>query len=381
MSSPYRHYHRLAWAAVLLALCVIVFGGFVRLSNAGLSCPDWPTCYGKATWPTHDHEIHAANASFERVVEVSKAWREQFHRHIAALLGLLVLALALLAARKRALGVASVLVASGLVALSIPIYMGVGMAANHTLSVALVVVAELILLVQALRWSNVDSARLATFALMVIIFQAVLGMWTVIWLVKPIIVMSHLLGGLLTFSLLVWLAWRTTPGSALVVAEAPRLRRLLWIGLGLLLAQIALGGWTSANYAALACGTDFPTCLGQWWPQQDYREAFVLWRGIGVDYEGGVLDGPARAAIQMSHRMLAILVVGHLLVVGIRMLRTPGLVFWGSVLLVLLTAQVALGISNVVLGLPLWVATAHNAGAALLLFTLVGLLARLRAPE
>ena len=381
MSSPYRHYHRLAWAAVLLALCVIVFGGFVRLSNAGLSCPDWPTCYGKATWPNQDHEITAANASFERVVEVSKAWREQFHRHLAALLGLLVLALALVAARKRALGVASVLVASGLVALSIPIYMGVGMAANHTLSVALVVVAELILLVQALRWSNVDSARLATFALMVIVFQAVLGMWTVIWLVKPVIVMSHLMGGLLTLSLLTWLAWRTTPGSALVQAEAPRLRRLLWIGLGLLLAQIALGGWTSANYAALACGTDFPTCLGQWWPQQDYREAFVLWRGIGVDYEGGVLDGPARAAIQMSHRMLAILVVGHLLVVGIRMLRTPGLVFWGSVLLVLLTAQVALGISNVVLGLPLWVATAHNAGAALLLFTLVGLLARLRAPE
>ncbi len=381
MSSPYRHYHRLAWAAVLLALCVIVFGGFVRLSNAGLSCPDWPTCYGKATWPTQDHEINAANASYERVVEVSKAWREQFHRHIAALLGLLVLALALLAARRRALGVASVLVASGLVALSIPIYMGVGMAANHTLSVALVVVAELILLVQAMRWSNVDSARLSTFVLMVIIFQAVLGMWTVIWLVKPVIVMSHLMGGLLTLSLLTWLAWRTTPGSALVQAEAPRLRRLLWIGLGLLLAQIALGGWTSANYAALACGTDFPTCLGQWWPQQDYREAFVLWRGIGVDYEGGVLDGPARAAIQMSHRMLAILVVGHLLVVGIRMLRTPGLVFWGSVLLVLLAAQVALGISNVVLGLPLWVATAHNAGAALLLFTLVGLLARLRAPE
>lgn len=381
MSSPSRHYHRLAWAAVLLALCVIVFGGFVRLSNAGLSCPDWPTCYGKATWPTQDHEITAANASFERMVEVGKAWREQFHRHIAALLGLLVLGLALLAARKRPLGVASVLVASGLVALSIPVYMGIGVETNHALSVGLVVVAELILLVQALRWSNVDSARLSTFVLMVIIFQAVLGMWTVIWLVKPIIVMSHLLGGLLTLSLLTWLAWRTTPGTALVQAEAPRLRRLLWIGLGLLLAQIALGGWTSANYAALACGTDFPTCLGQWWPQQDYREAFVLWRGIGVDYEGGVLDGPARAAIQMSHRMLAVLVAGHLTVVGLRMLRTPGLVFWGSVLLVLLAAQVALGISNVVFGLPLWVATAHNAGAALLLFTLVGLLARLRAPE
>lgn len=382
MNAPSRHYHRLAWAAVLLALTVIVFGGFVRLSNAGLSCPDWPTCYGKATWPTQDHEINAANEAFERAVEVGKAWREQFHRHIAALLGLMVFTLALLAARKRKGGVASVVAAAALVGLSIPIYMGSGgLEPNHELSVALWLAGELVLLVQALRWSNVDASRLSAVILMVIVFQAVLGMWTVIWLVKPIIVMAHLLGGLLTFSLLVWLAWKTTPSAALVVAEAPKLRRLLWIGLGLLVVQIALGGWTSANYAALACGTDYPTCLGQWWPEQDYGEAFVLWRGIGVDYEGGVLDGPARVAIQMVHRLFALLVTGHLLFVGIRMVRTPGLVFWGSVLLVLLAAQVTLGISNVVAGLPLWVATAHNAGAALLLFTVVGLLARLRAPE
>jgi cytochrome c oxidase assembly protein subunit 15 len=383
MNSPHRHYHRLAWAAVLLALCVIVFGSFVRLSNAGLSCPDWPTCYGKATWPTAEHEISAANESFERAVEVSKAWREQFHRHIAALLGIFVLVLSLLAVRKRPYGMTSVLSAAGLVALSIPVYMGVEgvYAPDHVMAVALFLAAEAILLIQALRWSNTDAARLSTLILMVIIFQAVLGMWTVIWLVKPIIVMAHLLGGLLTLSLLSWLAWKTTPGASLVFAEAPRLRRLLWVGLGLLVAQIALGGWTSANYAALACGTDFPTCLGQWWPAQDYREGFVLWRGIGVDYEGGVLDGPARVAIQMTHRIMALLVAGHLLVVGIRMVRTPGLVFWGSVLLGLLAAQVALGISNIVLGLPLWVATAHNAGAALLLFTVVGLLARLRAPE
>ncbi|WP_339830212.1 COX15/CtaA family protein [uncultured Arenimonas sp.] len=381
MNAPSRHFHRLAWAAVLLALVVIVFGGFVRLSNAGLSCPDWPTCYGKATWPTQDHEIAAANAGFERIVEVSKAWREQFHRHIAALLGLLVLTLALLAARKRKGGVVSVLAASALVGLSIPVYMGVGMAPNHELSVALWLAGELILLVQALRWSNVDAARLSTLLLMVIVFQAVLGMWTVIWLVKPVIVMAHLMGGLLTLSLLTWLAWKTTPWGPLVSAEAPRLRRLLWIGLVLLVVQIALGGWTSANYAALACGTDYPTCLGQWWPEQDYREAFILWRGIGVDYEGGVLDGPARVAIQMAHRLMAILVFGHLLMVAIRLLRSTGLRYSGGLLLVLLCAQVALGISNIVLGLPLWVAVAHNAGAALLLFTVVGLLARLRAPE
>ncbi len=381
MNAPSRHFHRLAWAAVLLALVVIVFGGFVRLSNAGLSCPDWPTCYGKATWPSQEHEIAAANAGYERIVEVSKAWREQFHRHIAALLGVLVLALALLAARKRKGGVGSVLAASALVGLSIPVYMGVGMAPNHELSVALWLAGELILLVQALRWSNVDTARLSTLLLMVIVFQAVLGMWTVIWLVKPVIVMAHLMGGLLTLSLLTWLAWKTTPWGPLVSAEAPKLRRLLWIGLVLLVVQIALGGWTSANYAALACGTDYPTCLGQWWPEQDYREGFILWRGIGVDYEGGVLDGPARVAIQMAHRLMAILVTGHLLVVAIRLLGSTGLRYSGGLLLVLLCAQVALGISNVVLGLPLWVAVAHNAGAALLLFTVVGLLARLRAPE
>src|SRR5688572_24793617 len=195
MTSPHRHFHRLAWVAVLLALGVIVFGGFVRLSNAGLSCPDWPTCYGQATWPTQAHEIDAANAAFARPVESHKAWREQVHRHLAAALGVLVLVLALLAARKRAGGVASVVVASLLVALSIPAYTGVAgvFASDHGVSLALVLAGEAILLLQALRWSNADASRLAAITLMVIVFQAVLGMWTVIWLVKPIIVMAHLL--------------------------------------------------------------------------------------------------------------------------------------------------------------------------------------------
>jgi cytochrome c oxidase assembly protein subunit 15 len=377
MNSPHKHFHRLAWAAVVLALCVVVFGAFVRLSNAGLSCPDWPTCYGKATWPVHEHEVAQANEAFERPVEEHKAWREQFHRHIAALLGVFVLVLSLLAARRRRLGIASILVAAGLVALSIPLYMR----GQVTASAALAATGEALLLLQALRWSNVDFARIATLTLVVIVLQALLGMWTVIWLVKPVIVMAHLLGGLLTFSLLLWMAWRATPDGALVQGDAPKLKWWLWLGLALLLLQIALGGWTSANYAALACGVDFPTCLGQWWPESDFREGFVLWRGIGVDYEGGVLDGPARVAIQLSHRLMAVVVALYLAALAVRMIRTPGLVFWGSVLLALIVAQVALGISNVVFALPLAVAVAHQAGAVLLLFTLVGLLARLRAPE
>jgi cytochrome c oxidase assembly protein subunit 15 len=389
MNPSNRHFHRLAWAALALAFCVIVFGGFVRLSNAGLSCPDWPTCYGKAAWPTQADEIASANENYERAVEVSKAWREQLHRHLAAGLGVLVLILSLLAARRRRFGVSSLLLASTLVALSIPFYTGLNLqkpfefvlASNHEISVILVLAGELILLLQAIRWSNTDAARLSAALLMVIVFQAMLGMWTVIWLVKPIIVLSHLLGGLLTFSMLTWLAWRTTPNRQLVQGVAPKLRLLLWIGLVLLVIQIALGGWTSANYAALACGSDFPTCQGEWWPEHDLKEAFVLWRGIGVDYEGGVLDGAARVAIQLAHRMMALLVFGHLLFVGIRMIMTHGLRYWGVVLTILLIAQVALGISNVVMNLPLWTAVAHNAGAAALLFVVVGMLARLRAPD
>jgi cytochrome c oxidase assembly protein subunit 15 len=385
MNSPHRHFHRLAWIAVLLALAIVVFGAFVRLSNAGLSCPDWPTCYGRAAWPVHEHEIAQANAHFERAVETGKAWREQTHRHLAASLGVLILVLSLLAARRRRLSLLAIASAALLVAASIPLYIG----RHYAWAGGLALAGELLLLVNAAIGSPAEepgksgwnAGRLTTVTLMVVVFQAVLGMWTVTWLLKPVVVMSHLLGGLTTFALLTWLAWSTTPGTDLVQAVAPKLRRLLWIGLLLLVLQIALGGWTSSNYAALACGSDFPKCLGQWWPAHDFHQGFVLWRGIGVDYEGGLLDGPARVAIQLAHRMMAVLVFGHLLVVAIRMLRTPGLVFWGLALALLLFAQVGLGISNVVYGLPLAVATAHTAGAALLLFVVVGLLARLRAPE
>lgn len=372
----YRHFHRIAWLAVLLATCVIVFGAFVRLSNAGLSCPDWPTCYGKAAWPTHANQIidHAATAI--RPVEPGKAWREQFHRMIAGLLGVLVLSLALLATRRRPHGWLQVIGASVAVAIAIPLYMR----GLHGAAAVLAIIAESLLLIGALRWSNVDLARASTLTLAVIIFQALLGMWTVTWLLKPIVVMGHLLGGLATFALLVWIAWRAT-GIAIVSGDARRLRLLLGIGLVLLVVQIALGGWASANYAALACGTDFPKCAGAWWPEHDFREGFVLWRGIGVDYEGGVLDNAARVAIQLAHRMMAVVLACYLLLAAVRLLRTPGLRGWGSTLVVLVCTQFGLGIANVMLSLPLKIAVLHNAGAVALLFVLVTLLARLRLPE
>lgn len=379
----HRHFHRIAWLAVALAFGVIVFGAFVRLSNAGLSCPDWPTCYGRAAWPTAaiDAVDHAATAI--RPVEPHKAWREQLHRHLAAALGLLVLVLTLLQARTRRFGMAWVLGAAALIGAGIPLYIH----GQHTAAFALAATGEALLLLAALRWSERGAgthhapglARIAALTLMVIVFQALLGMWTVTWLLKPVVVMAHLLGGLLTFSLLAWMAWRASD-APIRLADARSVGRWAWLALAVLCAQIALGGWVSANYAALACATDFPKCVGQWWPPHDFREGFVLWRGIGVDYEGGVLDGASRIAIQLAHRMMAVVAGLTLLAFGARLLRTPGMRGWGALLALLTVSQIALGIANVKLALPLPVAVLHNAGAALLLFVLVTLLARVRRP-
>jgi heme a synthase len=378
----YKHFHRFAWLAVALTLCVVVFGAFVRLSDAGLSCPDWPTCYGRAAWPQAASEVNDHAASAIRPFETHKAWREQVHRMLAGSLGVLVLLLAVLAARKRRYGIAQIAVASLLVATAIPLYMR----GEHGAASVLAILGETILLFAALRWSNTDLARTGALTLAVIIFQALLGMWTVTWLLKPIVVMGHLLGGLTTFALLTWMAWRAI-GRPIIVVEAGTLKRWIIAGLLLLGLQIALGGWVSANYAALSCGAgswsadNFPKCVGQWWPPHDFREGFVLWRGVGVDYEGGVLDGASRIAIQMAHRLVAVVLALYLLAFAARLLYTPGMRSWSTALIVLVVAQVSLGILNVKLALPLHVAVAHNAGAALLLFVLVSLLARLRKPE
>ena len=236
-----------------------------------------------------------------------------------------------------------------------------------------------------------DLARAGALTLAVIVFQALLGMWTVTWLLKPVVVMGHLLGGLLTFSLLTWMAWRATD-VPIRLAEARSLRRWVGIGIAVLAFQIALGGWTSANYAALACGAggwvaetthwlDFPRCVGQWWPPHDFGEAFVLWRGIGADYEGGVLSGEARIAIQLAHRMMAVVAALYLLALAARLMRIPGVRGWATLLGAATLVQVGLGIANVKFSLPLGVAVAHVGGAVVLLFVLVTLLARLRSPE
>ncbi len=326
-------YHQVAWLAVCLALGVVVLGAFVRLSDAGLGCPDWPGCYGHMDWPVHETEIQQANARFpDRPVEPHKAWREMVHRYFAGTLGLLVLALFVWAWRRRNTDI-----------------------------------------------SGQDSpVGLASFLLLVIIAQAALGMWTVTLKLKPVIVMLHLLGGLTTLALLLWLALRTTPGLQ-PYRYAGHIRPwMVGLGLALLVGQIALGGWTSANYAALAC-PDFPTCQGSWWPKMDFSEAFILWRGIGPNYEFGVLDMPARTAIHLMHRIGFLLLSLYLIWLATRLMKNRELLPWGLGLLGLLILQIGLGISNVLFSLPLPVATLHNMGAALLLLFMVALLYKTRS--
>ena len=320
-----RAMHRLAVIAAIITFCVIVLGAWVRLSHAGLGCPDWPGCYGQLTWPVAVDEIETANQAFpERPFESSKAWREMVHRYLAGGLMLLVFAMNWLAWR--------------------------GPEAFH------------------------KFRSLATALLVLIIFQALLGMWTVTLKLKPIIVMAHLLGGLTSFSLILWLMF----SSRRTYADKPsisirRMRGSILTAIVILAMQIALGGWTSANYAALAC-PDFPTCSGQWWPDSNFKEGFVMWREVGVNYEGGVLDQPSRIAIHLSHRIGAVITLVVLLTLSFRLLKIPRLRSGGQVLIGLVLMQFTLGILNVVLYLPLPNAVAHNAGAALLLATLLGLL-------
>jgi cytochrome c oxidase assembly protein subunit 15 len=307
--------HRLAVLAALVAFAVIVLGAYVRLSHAGLGCPDWPGCYGQLTWPVEAHEVsRAAEAYPERPVESDKAWKEMMHRYVAGILVLLVVAINLLSWTGRHRG---------------------------------------------------DGSRgLAAVLLALILLQAALGMWTVTLKLLPLVVMGHLMGGLATFGLLLWLAWRS--GPAAMASSLASFRLPIVIGLAVLLIQLALGGWTSANYAALAC-PDFPTCHDQLWPDANFSDGFVLWREIGVDYEGGILDMQARVAIHLAHRVGALLTFLVLGILAVRLTRAPPARQEGLVLGALLVAQIGLGIQNVVLQLPLINAIAHNGMGALLL--------------
>lgn len=325
-----RLYRRLLLVATLLAFAVIALGAYVRLSDAGLGCPDWPGCYGH--WlgvPDAAHEQVAAQQAYPgKPVDSAKAWKEMLHRYFAGTLGLLILGLCLLSWR------------------------------------------------QELR--RRQSPALPTLLLVIVGIQAALGMWTVTLLLKPLIVTLHLLGGMATLSLLLGLAMsnRQTPTN-----NAPG-SGTRWLAAGALFAvviQIALGGWVSSNYAALAC-PDFPLCQGQWRPAMDFAQAFSLHRELGQTAAGELLPFEALTAIHWTHRLgaLAVAVLAGALAVVLRRTGERRWRNWGGVLLCLLLAQIALGVANVLLALPLGLAVAHNLGAAALLTVLLSINLRLQ---
>ena len=323
MSNTFRN---IVLAALLLTFVVVVLGAYVRLSDAGLGCPDWPGCYGHIIGvPETGSEIDHANTNFDREVEVGKAWKEMIHRYFAETLGVLVFIICIMLFRKDKYG------------------------ERHILAGTLLAVT--------------------------LLFQALLGMWTVTLQLKPLVVMGHLLGGFTFFNLIAWQWLRTTefkPKIDLTVAAS--LFKLSLVVLLILIGQIALGGWVSSNYAALAC-VDFPQCQQSWWPPMDFKEAFVLWRGLGIDYEFGVLDHPARVAIHYVHRIGALVVTVAVLFYVSRLWKYTDaaklLKTNAAIILGLLVLQVGLGVSNVIFKLPLTIAVLHNGVALLLLFSLV----------
>jgi heme a synthase len=289
----------LAGLTLVLTFVVVVVGAYVRLSDAGLGCPDWPLCYGQP--------VPEATADRDAL---AKAWKEMGHRYLAGGLGVLMIALCFLG------------------------------------------------------WKQKRSQMLATAIVALVAFQATLGKWTVTMLLKPAIVTAHLLGGMTVFALVLWLwlslgTWKTRTLELRVPAA---------MALAVLVVQIALGGWVSANYAALAC-PDLPLCLGHAVPPMDFANAFHIVRELGQTPQGELLSREALTAIHWTHRMFAIvafLAVGWAAVKAMKVAKPMAIA-----IKVLLLLQISLGVANVAMGLPLPLAAAHNAGAALLLASLV----------
>lgn len=323
----------LALGGVLLAVCVVGLGAFTRLVDAGLGCPDWPGCYGHLLWPNDAQEIAAANRAFPHMpVIAGKPWPEMVHRYFAGILGLLILVQTILAFKNRR--------------------------------------------------DQSYPFRQTIFMAVLVVWQALFGMWTVTLKLWPQVVTIHLLGGFLTFVLLTVLVqrlssyrWSLTERQFYGLFS---LRGATIVGLVIVGLQILLGGWLASNYAAFGC-PDFPKCTGEWWPEMDVKNGFNIFQDIGPNYLGGLLGSDARTAIHFVHRLGAIATLAYLIYLGFRVwaARVPQARVLVICLWVVLFVQVGLGISNVLLLIPLWNAVAHNLVGALLLAILAALLTQI----
>ena len=323
-------YKRLTLFATLLALIVVSFGAYTRLTDSGLGCPDWPGCYGTLSVPESIDQIEKAQAVYpDSPIEVEKAWIEMIHRYIAGVLGVMILVIAFMSIKLRD-------------------------QINYSL-----------------KWPF--------FLLGLVIFQAALGMWTVTLLLKPAVVSSHLLGGMTVLGILTFLMHRNYGTHRENFVSNRFERKIIRFSLVLLFIQIALGGWTSTNYAALAC-TDYPTCHGSLIPEMDFSNAFTIFRELGVTSLGEPLSLEALHAIQWVHRVGAIVLLGYLLYVAYILKVNQGFNMWRNVLILVISLQFIIGIANLLLHLPIVLATLHNLGAALLVVILVGINSRITKP-
>jgi cytochrome c oxidase assembly protein subunit 15 len=333
-AGPARRLQALGLLTLFLTFDLVLFGAFTRLTDSGLGCPDWPGCYGN-TSPLGAHaEITAAQTAMPTgPVTFSKAWIEMIHRYLATTVGVLIIALVLLAWREH-------------------------------------------------RKTPLHGPRhpwWATATLVWVLIQGAFGALTVTMKLFPAIVTLHLLGGLL---LLVLLCVQAVGHQQAVLRQLPApipgtLRAALWACLALLFAQVALGGWVSTNYAVLACST-FPDCNGQWWPAMDFAQAFEIWRPLGLLSDGSHISFAALTAIHYAHRLAAYGVIAAVVAVGLAMRRQPARAGQGRWLLGLIGLQFLTGLSNVVLDWPLVAAVLHTGGAAALVTVMTWALAATR---
>jgi cytochrome c oxidase assembly protein subunit 15 len=315
---------KLVFVSILLAILVVSLGAYTRLTHAGLGCPDWPGCYGLIDVPETSEQISQAEQAFpERPVEPQKAWNEMIHRYFAGALGLLILIIALMSLKRRAQG---------------------------------------------------GPLGLPILILLVVIFQAALGMWTVTLKLMPVVVMGHLLGGFTTLCLLFLLYLRLSdyrvPGGDFALKKYTKFAVL---GIFILAGQIGLGGWTSSNYAALTC-TELPICQDGWAQQLTFEESFDLVPPEKASYEFGHLDHASRVTIHVMHRFGAIVTTLYLFWLVMSIYRRAQSPFFKNAAMSLgfiLSVQVGLGISNVWFSLPLSVAVSHNVVAAMLMLSLI----------
>ncbi len=310
---------KLAWVTAFLTLDLIVFGGFTRLTDSGLGCPDWPGCYGHSNPLSAGEPIRAAETALPTgPVTMGKAWVEMLHRYFALAIGVLIIVLLGLSLR---------------------------------------------------RWWS-DRSKPIVLPVVVLVWvcvQGAFGAWTVTQKLQPVIVTAHLLGGMVLLGLLAWFALRESPAPHGDGAAA--LRGAGSLALAVLVLQIALGGWVSSNYAVMAC-PDFPLCHGALAPAgMDFSNGFTLWRDLGMT--GGAAAKPipfeALVAIHWVHRWFAVVaavVVGWL---AWRARSFPSTRRAGTWLAGALALQIFTGMSNVVFQWPLALAVLHNAGAAVML--------------